>query len=127
MSTRSDWGERSSSPKEDLKEDDAISMTREISTMSFESARRSVDRIISLDRKIIRYNKRTISELIYEHELVRNMTMEICYEATNTNHNSIYIPIKVCLERYNEYELCAYIDSDSSVYFEKRILFSKFM
>ena len=27
MSTRSDWGERSSSPKEDLKEDDAISMT----------------------------------------------------------------------------------------------------
>ena len=53
--------------------------------------------------------------------------MEIFYEATNTNPNSIYIPIKVCLEGYNKYELCAYIDSGCSVCFEKRSLFSEFM
>ena len=53
--------------------------------------------------------------------------MEICYEATNTNPNSIYIPIKVCLEGYNKYELCAHIDSRCSVCFGKRTLFPEFM
>ena len=53
--------------------------------------------------------------------------MEICYEATNTNPDSTYIPIKVSLEGYNKYELCAYIDSGCSVYFEKRSLFPEFM
>ena len=53
--------------------------------------------------------------------------MEICYEATNTNPNSIYIPIKVCLEGYNKYELCAYIDGSCSVCFGKRSLFQEFM
>ena len=60
-------------------------------------------------------------------ELVKNMTMEISYEATNTNPNSIYIPIKVCLEGYNKYELCTYIDSGCSVCFGKRTLFPEFM
>ena len=55
------------------------------------------------------------------------MSMEICYEAANTNPNSSYIPIKVFLEEYNKYELCAYIDSGCSVYFEKRSLFPEFM
>jgi len=59
--------------------------------MSFEATRPSIDRIISLERKVIAYKTRTVSEPIYEDELVRNMTMEICYEATNTNPNSIYI------------------------------------
>jgi len=43
--------------------------------------------------------------------------MGICYEATNANPNSIYIPIKICLERYNQYDLPAYIDSGCFVYF----------
>ena len=70
---------------------------------------------------------RTISEPIYEDELLKNLTMEICYEATNTNPNSIYIPIKICLEGYNQYELTAYIDSTCSVCFGKRSLFSEIM
>ena len=53
ITIRSDWGEGSSSAKEELKEDDAISMTSEMSRMSFEAAKPSVDRIISLDRKVI--------------------------------------------------------------------------
>jgi len=53
--------------------------------------------------------------------------MEICYEATNTNPNSIYISIKICLEGYTPYDLTAYIDSGCSVYFEKRALFPEFM
>ena len=101
-------------------------MTREMSRMSFEAARPSLDRLTSLDRKVIGYKTKTVSESIYEDELVKNMTMEICYEVTNTNPNSIYIPIKICLEGYNKYELCAYINS-SSVCFEKRSLFPKFM
>ena len=60
---------------------------------------------MSLDKKDIQNKTRTISEPIYEDELVKNMTMEISYEATNTNLNSIYIPIKVCLEGYDKYEL----------------------
>ena len=43
MSTRSDWEEGSSSTEEELKEDDTISMTNEMSRMSFETARLSVD------------------------------------------------------------------------------------
>ena len=35
MSTRSKWGERSLPAKEELREDDTISMTSEISRMSF--------------------------------------------------------------------------------------------
>jgi len=53
--------------------------------------------------------------------------MEICYEATNTNPNSIYIPIKICLEGYNPYKLTAYIDSGWSVCFEKTSIFPEFM
>ena len=115
------------SAKEEPKEDETISMTSEIIRMSFEAARPSVDRSMSLERKVIGYKTRTVSEPIYEDELVKNMTMEICYEATNTNTNSIYIPIKVCLKRYGKYELCAYLDSGCFVYFEKRSLFSEFM
>jgi len=51
------------------------------------------------------------------------MTIEICYEATNTNPNSISIPIKVCLEGYNKYELYACIDSVCSICFVKISLF----
>ena len=74
-----------------------------MSRMSLEAARPSIDRIRSQERKVIEYKTRTVSEPIYEDGLVKNMTMEICYEATNVNLNSIYIPIKVCLEGYNKY------------------------
>ena len=80
-----------------------------MSRMSFEATRPSLNRLTSLDRKIFGYKTRTISEPIYEDELVKNMTMEISYEATNTNPNSIYIPIYVCLEGYNKYELLSLI------------------
>jgi len=96
-----------------------MSMASEMSRMSFEPTRHSVDRSISLDRKVIGYKIRTISEPIYEDELVKNLTMEIWYEATNTNPNSIYIPIKICFEGYNQYELTAYIDSGCSICFER--------
>ena len=89
MSARSDWGEWTSSTKEELKEDDTISMTSEINRMSFEPVRHSVDWSMSLDRKVIEYKPRTTAESIYEDELVKNMTVEICYEATNTNSNGI--------------------------------------
>ena len=121
MSTRLDWRERSSSAKKELKEDG------EISRISFEAARATLDRLTSLDRKVIGYKTRTVSEPIYEDELVKNVTMEICDEAINTNPNNIYIPIKVCLEGYNKYELCAYIDSGCSVRFGKRSLFLEFL
>ena len=101
MSSRSDWGEGSSSAKEELKEDDTISLASEMSRMSFEVASLSVDRIMSLKRKVIGYKTRTVSEPIYEDELIENITMKIYYEATNTNPNSIYIPITICLEGYN--------------------------
>jgi len=48
--------------------------------MSFEFTRPSVDRLISLDRKVIGYKTRTASEPICDDELVKNMTMEICSE-----------------------------------------------
>ena len=117
MSIRSEWGEGPSSAKNENKEDDAMSMASEMSRMSFEPARHSVD------RKVIGYKTRTISEPIYEDELLKNLTMEICYEATKTNPNSIYIPIKICLEGYNQYKLTAYIDSGCSDCFGKRSLF----
>ena len=102
-------------------------MTSEMSRMSFEPIRHRVDRNVSLDRKIIGYKTRIVSEPIYEDELVKNMTMEICYEVTNTNPNSIYIPMNVCLEGYNKYELCAYIDSGCFVCFGKISIFIEFM
>ena len=127
MSARSEWRKSSSFTKEELKEDDTMSMASEISRMSFKPIRHSVDRSMSLDKKSHWYKTRTINELIYADELLKTLTMEICYEATNTNPNSIYIPIKICLEGYNQYELTAYIDSDCSVHFGKRLLFSEFM
>ena len=98
MSTKSEWGEGSSLAKGDIKEDDTMSMASEMSIMSFEPVRHSVDRSISLDRKIIGCKTRTISEPIYEDELLKNLTMEICYKAMNTNLNSIYILIKIHVE-----------------------------
>jgi len=44
MSIRSDWGEGSSLAKEEIKEDDTISM-------SFEAARPNIDRSMSLNKK----------------------------------------------------------------------------
>ena len=68
---------------------------------------------------------RTVSEPIYEDKLIKNRTKEICYEVTNTNPNRIYIPINACLEGYDRYELCAYINSGCSVCFEKEIFVSR--
>ena len=68
-----------------------MSIASEMSRMSFEPARHSVDRSMSLDRKVIGYKTRTISKPVYEDELLKNLTIEICYEATNTNPNSINI------------------------------------
>ena len=76
---------------------------------------------MSLDRKVIRLKIRTISEPIYEDELLKKSNMEVCYETTNTNPNSTYIPIKKCLKGYNQYELIVYINS------EKISLFSDFI
>jgi len=45
MSARSEWGEGSSSAKEENKEDGAMSVASEMSRMSFEPARHSVDRV----------------------------------------------------------------------------------
>lgn len=44
-----------------------------------------------------------------------------------TNVNSIYIPIKIHIEGFNTYELCAYLDSGCSICFGKRKLFPKYM
>jgi len=60
MTARSEWGEGSSLAKEVI-EDDTMSMASEMSRMSFESVRRSIDRSMSLDTKVIGYNTRTIS------------------------------------------------------------------
>jgi len=48
-----------------------MSIAIEMSRMSFESARHSVDRSMSLNRKVIGYKTRTISEPIYEDELLK--------------------------------------------------------
>jgi len=74
MSTKLDCEERSSSSKEEHKEDDTISMTCEMCRMSFETVRPSLDRLTSMERKVIGYKTRTVSEPIYEDELVKNMT-----------------------------------------------------
>lgn len=76
-------------------------------------------------RKVVGYKTKTISEPVYEDEL--NMKMESLYEITGTNPNSIYIPINICIEEYNKYELCAYIDSGCSACFGKRTLFPNFL
>ena len=127
MTARLEYGEGSSSVKEELKEDDMISITSEMSGMTFELARHSVDKSMSLDRKVVGYITRTVSEPLYDDELVKNMTMEICFEVTNTYLNSIYIPINICLEGYNKYDLCAYIDSTYSDCFGKNNYFQFFV
>jgi len=81
---------------------------------------------MSLERKVIWYNIRTVNEPIYEDKLVKNMTMEICYEVTNTNPISIYILINVWIEGCNKYESCVHIDSGCSACFEKRSSFLEF-
>lgn len=101
-------------------------MASEKSRMNFEPVRYSVDRSTSLERKVICYKTSTVSEPIYEDDLAKNMTMETCYEAANTNPNSIYNPINACLKEYNKYELCTYISSGSSVYLRKRSIFPEF-
>jgi len=82
---------------------------------------------MSVDRKNIGYKTRIVSELIYEDELVQNITMEICYKATNTNPSSIYISRNICLEGYNRYELYGYINSDYSVCFHKKSILLGFI
>jgi len=77
MSARSGCGEGSSTAKEELKEDDTMSVAREMSKMSFEPARHSVDRSMSLDKKLIENKISTISEPIYEDEVLKNLAMEI--------------------------------------------------
>ena len=57
MSARLKWGQSSSIAKEELKEDATMSMTSEISGISFELARRNVDQSISLERKVIGYKQ----------------------------------------------------------------------
>jgi len=90
--------------------------------MSFEPPRHNINQSMSFDRKVIGYKTRTVGEPIYEDELVKILTMEICYEVTNTNPNRISISINVCLE-CNRYELCAYIDSGCSICFGKNNLY----
>jgi len=46
-------------------------MASEMSTMSFEPTRHSVDQSLTLDRKVIGYKTGTISEPIYEVELLK--------------------------------------------------------
>ena len=89
--------------------------------MSFESTRHSVDQSTCLDKKVIGCNIITISEQIYEDELIKNMIRETCYEVTDINPSSSYIPINVCLHGYDRNELCAYIDNGCYVYFGKKI------
>jgi len=79
---------------------------------------------MSLGKKAIGYKTIIVNEPIYDDELVKNMTMKICYEVTNTNPTSVHIPINVCLEGYNRYELCADNCSDCSVCFGEKSLFS---
>ena len=100
-----------------------MNIASKMSRMSFEPIRHSVDQSMSLDRKVIGYKTRNINELFYEYELLKNLTVEIYYEAINTNPNSIYIPIKICLEGCSQYELTGYIDSGCSIAFGKRSLF----
>jgi len=82
---------------------------------------------MSFDRKVIGHKTRTISQPIYGGELLKNLTIEICYEASSFNPNSNYNQINIRLEGHNQYKLCAYIDGGCSIYFEKRLLFSEFV
>ena len=68
MSARSEWEEGSSTAKEEPKENDIVSSTCEMSRIDFEPVRHSVDRSMSLDRKVIGYKIRYVSEPIYEDE-----------------------------------------------------------
>ena len=71
MSVRSEQGECSSSAKEEIKEGNTMSMASEMSRMNFKPTGCSVDRSMSVDRKVIGYKTRTISEPIYEDELLK--------------------------------------------------------
>jgi len=82
---------------------------------------------MSLDRKAIGYITKTVTEPSYQDELVKNMSMEICYKFNTIIPNNICIPINTCLEGYNTYEFYAYIDSGCSICFEKGSLFLEFM
>jgi len=84
--------------KEKAREDDMVSMTSEISKMSFQLERHNIDQIMSVKRKIIGYKTRIASEKINKDELFKNMTIDIYYKVINTNLDSIYIPIKIYLE-----------------------------
>ena len=42
--------------------------------MTFETTRPSIDRSMSLERKVIGYKTKAVSESIYDDELVKNMT-----------------------------------------------------
>ena len=67
-------------------------MTSEMSRMSFEAARPSIDRIMSLKRKVIRYKIRTASEPIYDDELIKNMTIETLQHAAQFETGSFRSP-----------------------------------
>jgi len=71
MTARSSWREGSSMTKE-VKEDDTITMTSEMTRINFESSRHNVDRNMSLDRQVIGYKIRIVSEPICNDELVKN-------------------------------------------------------
>ena len=69
-----------------------------------------------------------MSKPIHDDKVVENMPTEICYEVSNANPNSVYIPRNVRLEGSNKYELHAYIDSGCSINFgKKKSLFPIFM
>jgi len=71
MNARSKEREGSLIAKEECKEDDTLSMTYKINRMNFEPARHNIDRNTSLYRKVVGYKTRTVSELIYEDELLK--------------------------------------------------------
>ena len=50
-----------------------MSMASEMSRISLEPARHSVDRSMSLDRKVIWYKTGTVSEPIYKDKLLKNL------------------------------------------------------
>ena len=59
---------------------------------------------MSLDTKSVIYKRRILNKLLYDDEIVKNMTIEICIEVTYTNPNGICTPKNIYLERYNKYE-----------------------
>ena len=72
---------------------------------------------------MIGYKTKTISEPVYNDE--ENVEIEVCLRVTNPN--SIYISISICLEGFNQYELCAFVDSGCTVCFGKKTLFPDFI